>query len=57
MLCAGGVLGGAAYGIKTKKGVLPMVVAGVAGTMADMAYGYVIACKNEVELVEKSKKN
>ena len=53
-LCAAGVLGGAAYGIKYKKGVVPMVVAGVTGSVADAIYGYVKACEIEVEAYRKS---
>ena len=52
-LCAGGVLGGAAYGIKYRKGIIPMVAAGVAGTLADLVYGYLESCKNEVESYKK----
>ena len=40
---------GAAYGIRGKKGVAPMVVSGVVGSVADLIYGYTIACKAEVE--------
>ena len=47
--CAGGVGLGAAYSIKYSKGALPMVVAGVAGTVADLAYGYTVECAKEVE--------
>jgi len=52
--CAGGVGLGAAYGIKYSKGVVPMAVSGVVGTMADMAYGYIVACSKEVEIYNKS---
>ena len=52
--CAGGVLGGAAYGMKMKKGMLPMVAAGVAGSVADLVYGYVSACEKEVKNYEQS---
>ncbi len=52
--CAGGVLGGAAYGMKMKKGMLPMVAAGVAGSVADLVYGYVSACEKEVKIYEQS---
>lgn len=48
-LCAGGVLAGAAYGIKYRKGIMPMVAAGVSGSVADLIYGYLQSCKNEVE--------
>ena len=51
--CAGGVLGGAAYGIKAKKGVVPMVIAGVAGTFSDLVYGYMEACKDEVDVYQR----
>lgn len=52
--CAGGVLGGAAYGIKAKKGLLPMVAAGVAGSVADLVYGYVVACEKEAKIYQDS---
>lgn len=52
--CAGGVLGGAAYGIKMKKGLLPMVAAGVAGSLSDLVYGYVSACEKEVKVFQDS---
>jgi hypothetical protein len=51
--CTGGVLGGAAYGIKAKKGVVPMVIAGVAGTFSDLVYGYMEACKDEVDVYQR----
>jgi len=55
--CLGGVLGGAAYGIKAKKGLVPMVVAGVAGTMSDLVYGYMEACKDEVDSYQRNTGN
>ena len=54
--CAGGVGLGAAYAIKNSKGPLPMVAAGVAGTVGDLIYGYYQACSKEVEEYEKSLK-
>mmetsp|Transcript_5437 Transcript_5437/g.6949 ORF Transcript_5437/g.6949 Transcript_5437/m.6949 type:complete len:87 (-) Transcript_5437:286-546(-) len=53
--CAGGVGLGAAYGIKYSKGPLPMVTAGVMGTFGDLVYGYVKACKKEVEDYDNGK--
>jgi hypothetical protein len=47
--CAGGVGLGAAYAMKYSKGPMPMVAAGVTGTMADMIYGYVSACQKEAQ--------
>jgi hypothetical protein len=52
-LCAGGVLAGAAYGIKYRKGIMPMVAAGISGSLADLIYGYLEACKNEVDAFKK----
>ena len=43
-----GVALGGAYAIRMKKGPAPMIVAGVGGTMADLCYGYAVACKEEV---------
>jgi hypothetical protein len=42
--CAAGVGLGTAYGLKYKKGVIPMIAAGAIGTSADMVYGYLVAC-------------
>ena len=36
-----------------EKGPLPMVAAGVAGTIGDFFYGYYTACRKEVEDYEK----
>jgi hypothetical protein len=44
---AGVGLGGA-YGIRLKKGPAPMILAGLGGSLADLVYGYAIACQNEV---------
>jgi hypothetical protein len=45
--CVAGVGLGAAYGIKYSKGALPMVASGVAGSLADLVYGYFFACNRE----------
>lgn len=45
---------GAAYGIKYSKGIVPMAVTGIAGTAADMLYGYITACSKEVEAYNNS---
>jgi|AntRauTorckE5430_2_1112549.scaffolds.fasta_scaffold06334_4 hypothetical protein len=34
-----------------------MVVAGVAGTMTDLVYGYMEACKNEVDSYQRNTDN
>jgi len=51
--CVGGVGVGAAYGMKYPTGrfgrYVPFVIGGVAGTIADVAYGYTVACVKEVE--------
>ena len=47
--CVAGVGLGAAYGIRMKKGPAPMIVAGLAGSFADIIYGYTIACQDEVQ--------
>jgi len=44
----GGVGAGAMAGIQLKKGVGPMIVGGVAGSTADLMYGYIVACKDKV---------
>ena len=41
--------------MKYSKGPMPMVAAGVTGTMADLIYGYVSACQKEVERFNKEK--
>ena len=51
--CTGGVGLGVAYGIRYKKGALPMVAGGVAGTVADLIYGYTVACKQQAEEYRK----
>lgn len=43
----GGIGLGAAYGVHTRKGVAPMMVAGVAGSVADLVYGYYFVCREE----------
>lgn len=52
--CASGVGLGAAYAIKNSKGLLPMVVTGAGGTLADLIYGYYTACAKEVGDYERS---
>jgi hypothetical protein len=51
--CVGGIVSGAAYGIKFPTGrfgrYTPFLVGGIAGTMADLIYGYNVACIKEVE--------
>ncbi|GMI16398.1 hypothetical protein TrLO_g12290 [Triparma laevis f. longispina] len=47
--CVAGVLVGGVIGVTKKTGVVPMVTGGVAGSFIDLAYGYNIACKSEVE--------
>jgi hypothetical protein len=47
--CAGGVGLGAAYAIRMKKGAMPMVVAGAVGSVADLVYGYSVACFQQVQ--------
>ncbi|KAI2496387.1 hypothetical protein MHU86_18123 [Fragilaria crotonensis] len=44
---AGVGLGGA-YAIHLKKGPAPMILAGLGGSLADLVYGYAIACQDEV---------
>eukprot|EP00551_Chaetoceros_affinis_P006586 CAMPEP_0203666130 /NCGR_PEP_ID=MMETSP0090-20130426/3215_1 /ASSEMBLY_ACC=CAM_ASM_001088 /TAXON_ID=426623 /ORGANISM="Chaetoceros affinis, Strain CCMP159" /LENGTH=85 /DNA_ID=CAMNT_0050529915 /DNA_START=53 /DNA_END=310 /DNA_ORIENTATION=- len=51
--CAGGVGLGAAYAIKYSKGPMPMAMAGVAGTVGDLIYGYYEACKIEADRYER----
>jgi len=51
--CTAGVGLGAAYGIRSKTGIMPMVAGGVAGTLADLVYGYTVACVDEVEQYRK----
>ena len=41
---AAGVGLGTAYALRYKKGFGPMVVAGAAGTTADLLYGYLVEC-------------
>lgn len=46
--CAAGVGLGGYYGAKAKAGVAPMIAAGVAGSLADLLYGWTAACEEEV---------
>lgn len=55
--CAVGVGLGAAHGIKYGKGVVPMVMAGVAGSFADLVYGYTVACSKEAQQYNASTKD
>ena len=32
---------------------MPMVIAGVAGTISDLVYGYMEACKDEVDAYQR----
>lgn len=52
---AAGVGLGGFYAIRKSKGIPVMVAAGVAGSVADMIYGYTVACKEESERYKSSK--
>ena len=51
---AAGLLGGA-YGLKYKKGAMPLFLAGTAGTAVDFAYGYAFACSKERDVHNEEK--
>lgn len=53
--CAAGIGFGVAYAIKTKKGLMPMVIGGFLGTVADLAYGYQIGCAAEIKRFRQQK--
>jgi hypothetical protein len=50
--CAGGTISGVLYGMKFPTGRLgrytPFLVGGIAGSLADLMYGYNVACIREV---------
>jgi hypothetical protein len=50
--CVGGTISGAVYGIKFPAGrfgrYTPFLVGGIAGSVADLMYGYNVACIREV---------
>jgi len=51
MLTVAGVASGTSYALykKPKSGLGVMLVAGAAGTMADVAYGWTTACRPQVQ--------
>ena len=49
----GGVGAGGLYGMRSKKGVMPVLVGGVAGSVADLAYAYMFKCVNQVQATKQ----
>ena len=54
--CLAAALMGGAFGLKYKKGAMPLFVAGAAGTAADFVYGYSVACAKERDTYNEEKK-
>mmetsp|Transcript_33985 Transcript_33985/g.38676 ORF Transcript_33985/g.38676 Transcript_33985/m.38676 type:complete len:91 (-) Transcript_33985:1024-1296(-) len=53
----GGVGLGLAGSLKLKKGPAPMIIGGVAGSLADLIYGYTVACKEHTSTNKKEEEN
>jgi hypothetical protein len=53
--CLSAGLMGGAYGIKYKKGAMPLFVAGAAGTAVDFVYGYTVVCAKERDIHKAEK--
>ena len=52
----GGASLGTAYAVRSKtKNYMPLLVGGMAGTVADLVYGYTVKCINEVEATQRRK--
>jgi len=51
---AAGVGLGGLYAVRSKKGLPVMAAAGVAGSVADMIYGYTVACKEEADRYKRA---
>lgn len=51
---AAGLMGGA-YGLKYKRGAMPLFIAGTAGTAVDIVYGYAYACSKERDVHNEAK--
>jgi hypothetical protein len=47
---------GVVYSIHQKRGIPPMVFAGMVGSMSDLANGYFYTCRKEFEEYKKSSK-
>ena len=46
--CVAGLGLGVAHALKHKKGMMPMVVGGVLGSLSDLTYGLLVGCKEQV---------
>jgi len=53
----GGAGLGTAYALKTKSGnIMPLLIGGMAGSVADLVYGYTVKCVNQVEATKQQEK-
>mmetsp|Transcript_35279 Transcript_35279/g.77272 ORF Transcript_35279/g.77272 Transcript_35279/m.77272 type:complete len:135 (-) Transcript_35279:405-809(-) len=53
--CVAGLAAGGAYSYRTRTGVVPLFAAGVAGSLADIMWGLMVDCKDEVEAYKKDR--
>mmetsp|Transcript_2871 Transcript_2871/g.8399 ORF Transcript_2871/g.8399 Transcript_2871/m.8399 type:complete len:95 (-) Transcript_2871:898-1182(-) len=53
--CVGGLAAGVAYSVPSKRGIVPVMAAGVAGSLADVMWGLMVECQSEVSAYKESR--
>ena len=51
----GGLAAGVLYSVPNKKGAVPVMAAGVAGSLADAVWGLMVECQSEVSAYKESR--
>ena len=51
----GGLAAGVLYSVPNKKGAVPVMAAGVAGSLADAVWGLMVECQAEVSAYKESR--
>jgi len=54
-ISVGGLAAGVAYSVPSKRGIVPVMAAGVAGSLADVMWGLMVECQSEVSAYKESR--
>ena len=55
LVSVAGLVAGSAYSIPNKRGLVPVMAAGVAGSLADVMWGLMVDCEAEVAAYKESR--
>jgi hypothetical protein len=55
VISVAGLVAGSAYSIPNKRGLVPVMAAGVAGSLADVMWGLMVDCQAEVDAYKESR--